>query len=83
MRTAANAIAAPARSFLPPLAGLIGKSLDWGFRRHTRRRDGKLLRQMPDSLLKDIGISRSEIDWLLEHGRPVDLSRGRSILPPL
>ena len=44
------------------IAGYIGK-------RHRILRDRRLLNEMPDFMLKDIGISRGEIDIKTEFGR--------------
>ncbi|KQU83397.1 hypothetical protein ASD99_17175 [Mesorhizobium sp. Root695] len=37
-------------------------------RRWRHRRDRRHLETMPDFMLKDIGISRSEIDYVAAHG---------------
>ena len=37
-------------------------------RRWRQRRDRRHLETMPDFMLKDIGISRSEIDYVAAHG---------------
>jgi uncharacterized protein YjiS (DUF1127 family) len=37
-------------------------------RRWRHRRDRRHLETMPDFMLKDIGISRSEIDYVVAHG---------------
>ena len=38
-------------------------------KRHRISQDRRKLQEMPDSMLKDIGISRSEIDLKTEFGR--------------
>jgi uncharacterized protein YjiS (DUF1127 family) len=54
-RAASNAVRACAKLLLDPLLRSI---------EIQRRR--RLLQQMPDYLLKDIGISRADIDYLAE-----------------
>ena len=38
-------------------------------RRHRLRKDLKHLQSMSDRMLDDIGISRSEIEWVVRFGR--------------
>jgi uncharacterized protein YjiS (DUF1127 family) len=49
----------------PRLAEVIRRIRRWAQRRADRRR----LMEFPDHMLHDIGISRSEIDSVLLHGR--------------
>jgi uncharacterized protein YjiS (DUF1127 family) len=50
-------------------------------KRRRIRADRKLLMSMPDHMLKDIGIYRSEIDYVLEYGREIDKARTIGRLP--
>lgn len=43
-----------------------------------RRRAVRLLAAADDHMLKDIGISRSDIDYVVRHGRPRAGSRSRT-----
>jgi uncharacterized protein YjiS (DUF1127 family) len=42
-----------------------------------RRRLSAMLSAMPDHILKDIGISRSEIDYRVQNGRAERIARSR------
>lgn len=46
---------------IPPLASAMLKRLRLGL---EARRDRRRLHMMPDSILKDMGISRADIDYL-------------------
>lgn len=49
---------------------------DYAERSHRRRRDRAIMLEMPDYLLKDIGISRSDIESVVMFGES-DLTRRR------
>lgn len=49
---------------------------DYAEHAYRRRRDRAIVYEMPDYLLKDIGISRSEIDSVVMFGE-TDLTRRR------
>ena len=54
------------------LAGLfatVGRMGRVALRRHKIRQDRRVLQSMPDYLLHDLGISRSEIEPAIEFGR--------------
>lgn len=44
-------------------------------KRRRTKADKELLMSKTDHMLKDIGISRSEIDFALYHGREIDKAR--------
>jgi uncharacterized protein YjiS (DUF1127 family) len=50
-------------------------------RRRRIRADRKLLMSMPNHMLKDIGIRRSEIDYVVNYGREIDKTRTIGRLP--
>ena len=49
---------------LGTLAGAAGRAVHRIRRRWEINRDRKLLRELPDEILKDIGISRGDINYL-------------------
>jgi uncharacterized protein YjiS (DUF1127 family) len=51
-------------------AGILHRMTNWFGRRYRVHRDKKKLHALPDSILKDIGIRRSDIDHAVEHRRP-------------
>jgi uncharacterized protein YjiS (DUF1127 family) len=60
---------------LDTLAGAAGRAIHGIRRRVEINRNRQLLRELPDDILKDIGISRSDIDYVTaEPGRD---TRGR------
>lgn len=66
------------RNFHP---GPFGKSfVAWVFglvQKAGHRRAAAKLRELDDRALADIGISRGEIEFLIMHGRELDLRRPR------
>ena len=66
-------------SVVPSVIGAIAASGP-EFAKHIARRvrinaDRRRLAEMPDHILKDIGIGRSEIDYRVEYGRAEDEAR--------
>lgn len=72
-----NSFAAASRSGLAASASKVARAMyDQAERAWRRRRDRRHIHEMPDYILKDIGISRSEIDSVVMFGE-TDLTRRR------
>ena len=51
------------------IGSLPGKIWSWILRVNEHRRDAAALEALDDRMLKDVGISRAEIGYLVRHGR--------------
>ena len=59
-------------SRLAALARPIKRAIDWiGYRRRLRRNLNEL-RALDDRMLRDIGLSRGDIEHVMQRGRPFD-----------
>ena len=58
-----------ARAALPQPLGLLERLIAGWRRRRLMRRDETWLQRQPDYLLRDIGVSRREIESFLRQGR--------------
>jgi uncharacterized protein YjiS (DUF1127 family) len=77
IRSAANATRAERIAPVDPRAGRIITMLRAVGRRWRARRDAARLSQYPDQMLKDIGVSRGEIESAVRHGRCEKARRSR------
>lgn len=72
-----------ARPGRPPWILLVAaKSWSWLLRARRTKRARAALHALDDRMLKDIGVSRSEIEWVAEHGALRAAMRLRSAAPP-
>jgi uncharacterized protein YjiS (DUF1127 family) len=55
---------------------IVQGRIAWARRWMRIRRDRRQLREMPDHMLRDIGISRYEIDAVTEYGNSRGMRRG-------
>jgi uncharacterized protein YjiS (DUF1127 family) len=57
------------RTARPQPAGFLARFFAAWKQRRQKRRDEMWLTRQPDHLLRDIGISRGEIEAIISHGR--------------
>jgi uncharacterized protein YjiS (DUF1127 family) len=67
------------RSVCQPIISIVAGLWSALVRLHRAKRARAALEALDDRMLKDIGVSRAEIEWVAEHGDARELLRVRSL----